>query len=287
MLHGADKVSEPAPVSASPASSELRLRVISALVLAVAALVTTWAGGVAFLIFWALAACAIIYEWNRMAFGADSAPARVGYVAILAAVLGCFLKRFDLACVAVMLGAAGAALLAPAGKRLWGFFGPLYASAALLGAVVVRLDAKLGIIGILFLFAVVWATDIAAYFTGRALGGPKLWPAVSPKKTWSGAIGGAAAAVLAGVGIAALFTAGNLLPVALVALVLSAASQLGDLFESGMKRHFGIKDSSSLIPGHGGVMDRLDGFIFACALAALIGAWRTGPLMASSGVLAW
>ena len=130
----------------------------------------------------------------------------------------------------------------------------------------------------MFLFAVVWATDIAAYFVGRAIGGPKLMPQVSPKKTWSGAIGGthrrrslAAVAVAKFAGLDGLVR-----DRASLAVVLSVVAQAGDLFESALKRRFGAKDSSQLIPGHGGLMDRLDGFVAAAVLAALIGLLRGG-----------
>jgi phosphatidate cytidylyltransferase len=124
------------------------------------------------------------------------------------------------------------------------------------------------------MFAVVWTTDIAAYFTGRRLGGPKLWPRVSPKKTWSGFIGGVVVGTLAGLLVTVLgqrfgWTApGSLILVTLGSAVAAVASQLGDLGESAMKRRFDVKDSSHLIPGHGGVMDRLDGF---WAVAVLVG----------------
>ena len=112
----------------------------------------------------------------------------------------------------------------------------------------------------LFLFAIVWATDIAAYFAGRTIGGPKLMPAVSPKKTWSGAIGGALGAVVAGLIVVESAGLGVTPALVILAFMLSAVAQAGDLIESAIKRHFGAKDSSALIPGHGGLMDRLDGF---------------------------
>jgi phosphatidate cytidylyltransferase len=144
----------------------------------------------------------------------------------------------------------------------------------------VREHPRLGIAAILWMFAVVWFTDIAAYFTGRALGGPKLWPAVSPKKTWSGFLGGLAAATLAGAAVAVVASRfGWNAPVSigvviLVSAVASVLSQLGDLGESALKRRFGAKDSGRLIPGHGGVLDRLDGFWAVAALMglALVGA---------------
>jgi phosphatidate cytidylyltransferase len=138
-----------------------------------------------------------------------------------------------------------------------------------------------------FLFAVVWATDILAYFGGRTFGGPKLMPAVSPKKTWSGAVCGTLGAICCGIAGAAWFGVRDLVAIAVVALVLSVASQGGDLFESWIKRHFGAKDASHLIPGHGGVMDRLDGFWAAALVGCLIGLSRGGFEDAARGLLVW
>ena len=128
-----------------------------------------------------------------------------------------------------------------------------------------------GLLAILFLFAVVWATDIFAYFVGRSLGGPKLAPAISPGKTQSGAIGGTVGGVLAGIALAAFAGLGNLPLLALVALLLSIVSQVGDLFESWVKRRHGVKDSGNIIPGHGGVMDRVDGLVAAAFALYAIG----------------
>jgi phosphatidate cytidylyltransferase len=127
----------------------------------------------------------------------------------------------------------------------------------------------------LWMFAVVWTSDVAAYFTGRGLGGPKLWPAVSPKKTWSGFFGGLVGGTLAGLMVVSAATGLGWLPVAplwavaLASALASVASQAGDLGESALKRRFGVKDSGQLIPGHGGAMDRLDGFWAVAVLAAL------------------
>jgi phosphatidate cytidylyltransferase len=139
----------------------------------------------------------------------------------------------------------------------------------------------------LFLFAIVWSTDIAAYFVGRLVGGPRLLPRVSPKKTWSGALGGLAAAVLAAIVLAKLAGLAAPFTLAVVAAFLSSLAQAGDLFESLLKRKFGAKDSSHLIPGHGGLMDRLDGFVFAAALAAVIGILRGGLEAPAQGLLIW
>jgi phosphatidate cytidylyltransferase len=139
----------------------------------------------------------------------------------------------------------------------------------------------------MFLFAVVWSTDTVAYFVGRALGGPRLMPRVSPKKTWSGMLGGTAAALIVALIIATTDSLAGSLAIAALALALSVVAQVGDLFESFLKRRFGAKDSSHLIPGHGGLMDRLDGFVTAAVLAALIGLMRGGLLAPGRGLLVW
>jgi phosphatidate cytidylyltransferase len=169
----------------------------------------------------------------------------------------------------------------------WRVAGVGYAAIVLLAPVVLRRDHQLGLVAILFLFAVVWSTDVLGYFVGRAIGGPRLAPAISPNKTWSGACGGALGAVVAGVAVA--LTAGGmaLAPAAAVALGLSVASQGGDLFESAVKRRFGVKDASHVIPGHGGLMDRLDGFIAASGVAALVGVMRGGIDAPARGFLLW
>jgi len=143
-----------------------------------------------------------------------------------------------------------------------------------------------GFTALMFVLLVVWATDIGGYFAGRSIGGPKLWPRVSPKKTWSGALGGFAASLL----VAAAFAAcglGKIVPLLLVSAVLSVVSACGDLFESAVKRRFDVKDSSHLIPGHGGLLDRLDGFVAAILVAWIIGFLRHGVHSAGSGLMVW
>ena len=153
--------------------------------------------------------------------------------------------------------------------------------------IVLRSDTEDGFLAVMFLFAIVWTTDIVAYFLGRLIGGPKLLPRVSPKKTWSGALSGLAAAVLAALAVAAAAGLSALTSIAVVAAILSAVAQAGDLFESHLKRRFGAKDSSHLIPGHGGLMDRLDGFVLAAAVAAVIGILRGGLAAPARGLLVW
>lgn len=169
----------------------------------------------------------------------------------------------------------------------WKFPGFLYAATALAAPVVLRMDSEMGLAAIVWLFAVVWISDVMAYVCGRLIGGPKLWPAVSPKKTWAGFIGGTAFSAAAATGVAMAFGAPALWPVAAVSLGAAIVSQGGDLFESSLKRRFGVKDSGTLIPGHGGFMDRLDGFVLAGLFALVLGLWRGGLDAAGRGVLMW
>ena len=169
----------------------------------------------------------------------------------------------------------------------WIVAGIGYAAVLLAAPVILRADIELGLFAIILLFAVVWTTDVLGYFAGRALGGPKLLPAVSPKKTWSGAVAGTLGAVVAAIIAAAFIGSTNRTAIALIALMLSVAAQLGDLMESWIKRQFGAKDAGSLIPGHGGVMDRLDGFWAAALIGCLIGLTRGGFDAPARGLLAW
>lgn len=168
----------------------------------------------------------------------------------------------------------------------WIALGFAYASAALAASVAVRLDPVWGFTALMFILLIVWVTDIGGYVAGRGLGGPKLWPRVSPKKTWAGAAGGFIASLAVAGGFAALGL-GGLLSLLLLGAALTVVSQLGDLFESAVKRHFGVKDSGRIIPGHGGLLDRLDGYVFAAVMAALIGVARGGVDGVGRGLMVW
>ena len=166
----------------------------------------------------------------------------------------------------------------------------LYAGALIVGLALLRASPAYGLPAILWLFAVVWGTDVAAYFGGRLIGGPKLWPSVSPGKTWSGALTGLFLGALLGCcsRVARVAPSGvRWVPMLAVGLVVSAFSQLGDLFESAMKRRAGVKDSSHLIPGHGGLMDRLDAFIAATAITAALAGARSSGAWIAPGLFQW
>jgi phosphatidate cytidylyltransferase len=261
--------------------SNLQLRVISAIVLAAGVLALTWNGGLPFRILAAVIAAAILYEWATMA-RLDANALNLG---TLAALLAVFLAMFILGAPALVSLAAlafgvvaAAALGAWLGRGMSGAAGLAYAALSGFSLALLRGDGVAGLRAVLFLFAVVWATDIMAYFTGRALGGRRLAPSISPGKTWSGAIGGTISGIAAGL-IVATYAAPaiGLAAMAVVALLLSTISQIGDLFESGVKRRYGVKDSSRLIPGHGGVMDRVDGLVAAAFALYVIGWFLAGP----------
>ncbi|MBV9558023.1 MAG: CDP-archaeol synthase [Pseudolabrys sp.] len=179
-------------------------------------------------------------------------------------------------------------LVAKANNRpIWIAAGFCYAGILLLAPVSLRADPQFGIPAIIFVFVIVWSTDVLAYFAGRAIGGPKLAPSISPNKTWSGAIGGTIGAIVIGVGMMVLLIGSANRGLAATAFALSVASQIGDLAESALKRRFGVKDTSQLIPGHGGVMDRLDGFWAAALLALIVGVFRAGFDGPARGLLIW
>jgi len=280
-------VSDPdaAPAGSQPAPSNLMLRVIAALVLAPLTIAIAYVGGWLWALLVTLVSIGLFAEW-LMVVGAGSA-ALTGAGTVVIAMMGAAVA-FGALKTSVITGLIGGAIvtLIARGKFLWAATGFAYAAAALLAAILVRKDLVNGFSALMFVLLVVWATDIGGYFAGRSIGGPKLWPRVSPKKTWAGALGGFVASLLVAVGFAACGF-GKLAPLLLVSAVLSVVSALGDLFESAVKRRFGVKDSSHLIPGHGGLMDRLDGFVAAILAAWIIGFLRHGVHSAGSGLMVW
>lgn len=268
------------------ANNELLLRIGSALVLGPLAIATAYAGEFYFVAFWLLAAILIWREWIRLVLPAISLPV-LGTGILALSIAAILVETIQVSLLVVALAAVALLVLVPRGRKRWLQGGLIYVAALLLAPVILRQDPDFGFAAIAFLFGIVWSTDIVAYFVGRAVGGPKLWSRVSPKKTWSGAIGGLIGAVLCALLLAKAFKLPNLTAIALLSVILSIGSQAGDLFESGLKRHFGVKDSGHLIPGHGGLMDRLDGFLIAASIAALIGFARGGVQHASQGLLIW
>jgi phosphatidate cytidylyltransferase len=287
------------PLSAAKlAGGELLLRICSALVLAPLAIGMAYVGGWPFVIFWGLAAIGVLWEWTSLVAGSDrQAVFMIGAASVVLAVAltgavgdaqdGVHETRLLGAVTVLAMGMIGVTALAPKNQRAWVAAGIPYAGLISMAPVLLRSDVGYGLAAILFLFGVVWATDILAYFVGRAIGGPKLAPRISPKKTWSGAIGGTAAAIAVAIVVAKMAGLSGTLALASVAVMLSVVAQAGDLFESALKRRFDAKDSGHLIPGHGGLMDRLDGFVTAATLAALIGLARGGLEAPAGGLMVW
>lgn len=252
--------------------SELQLRVLSGVVMAFLTLTLTWLGGTFFSVFSALIGLLIFYEWSTItAVKQDRANAIYGWVALLVICLFVSVFQFLWAFAALVIFTAAAWVWAKVRQqRYWLPTGIFYAGFSALSLASIRGDDTAGLIAMLFVFAIVWTTDISAYFVGRAAGGPKLAPRISPGKTWSGAIGGAFFGTLAGVGVYMLNYPFLGISIVILALSLSVFSQIGDLFESFIKRRFSVKDSGHMIPGHGGIMDRVDGLVFACFAAFLV-----------------
>lgn len=261
------------------ANREFGLRVASALVLGAVVLGTLLIGGWAFAGIWLIAGVVGAAEWLAMTRSEPLLPLLGLTGATLFGVLATALLGAPV-WVPVLLLLAGSLGLFALGhgpgrrKPIWGLLG---GAVVALVPTLLRIDPEIGIVGPAWMFAVVWSTDSVAYFTGRLIGGPKLMPRVSPKKTWSGALGGLAAGIVGGTVTVLIarsqgwdaLPAVSLPLVAALSGLASILSQGGDLVESALKRRYGVKDSGRSIPGHGGVMDRLDGFFAVAGLAGL------------------
>jgi phosphatidate cytidylyltransferase len=274
------------PAAAGQDSRNLLMRIAAALVLAPLAIAAAYAGGWWWAVLVTLGAVGLFVEWQMVTCAERNVAVIVsGIVALVLATPFLAVGRVEAALVVLALGLVAVAVRSSP-PRIWVIAGYLYAAAAQLASVAVRIDKAEGLSALILVLLVVWATDIGGYFAGRGIGGPKLWPRVSPKKTWAGAIGGFAASLAVAIGFSALGQ-GKALPLLVVAAALSIAAQFGDLFESALKRRFGVKDSSHIIPGHGGIMDRLDGFVAAIVLAAIFGSLRGGVDGVGRALMVW
>jgi phosphatidate cytidylyltransferase len=286
------------PQQAPGPGGGLAMRIASALVLAPLAFGVAYFGGPPFEVFWGIAALIVFWEWTSLTADVDRRSVLV--IGLAAVVLALLLVggsvnvveavrelRLLAALIVIALGALVVGAFAPAQRRAFIAAGIPYAAAIGIAPTVLRFDADYGFLAILFLFAVVWATDIVAYFVGRAIGGAKLAPGWSPNKTWSGAVGGTLGAAVAALALAMIAGLGSPIVLTLIAVAMSVVAQVGDLFESALKRRFGAKDSGHLIPGHGGVMDRLDGFVAAATLACVLGIVHGGIEAPARGLLVW
>ncbi|GAA5099330.1 phosphatidate cytidylyltransferase [Bartonella acomydis] len=256
--------------------SNLFYRILTAFVFGIITLYLTWVGGTPFFVFvWGIGGF-ILYEWISITKEKWRVSQKI-FAGIFYLVFGSFLLSSLSASLIFFVVIILAVVLAigPLEKIGWIFFGFLYASFPVVALCFLRGHETLGFQVVIFLFAIVWGTDIAGYFSGRAFGGPKLAPQFSPNKTWTGAIGGTFIGVTCGILVAVRFFDVNLTSffVPLLIFILSIFSQLSDLGQSWLKRHFSVKDSGFLLPGHGGFMDRMDGLVGAAVLLYLIGSF--------------
>jgi phosphatidate cytidylyltransferase len=284
-------VDAPAPVEIPPiVSSELGRRCATAALLVPVVLAATFAGGAAFMAIVAIGAGLVAIEWTRLT-GPGAGP-RAGLVPlsiILAVWAALVASGIEAALVAVAVGMAAGLVLAPRVglSPVWCAAGVGYVGFAGLALVMLRESDGPGLAAMIWLFCLVWFADIAAFAFGRFIGGPRLAPAVSPAKTWAGALAAVAAAALVGLAAASVVGETSAPALALVSAGVGIAAVLGDLVESWIKRRFGAKNAGNLFPGHGGMMDRVDSLIFAALAAAAAGASRSGIGAAAWGILQW
>jgi len=249
--------------------SDLRDRALSGLAMLVLGLGPVLIGGWVATLFVAAIAAVLGWEYRRITLGPEAATARISPISYgaIAATGALLADALSFPAALGFLAVAGAVCAATdrvaRGRALWPIAGLLLIGAATAAFSALRDMDAYGLETALWIVAVVIATDMGGYFAGRALGGPKLWPAVSPKKTWAGLGGAVALAALAGALFSAATTGTYVGPVVTVSALAAVVAQGGDLAESALKRRFGVKDSSALIPGHGGALDRLDGFMAA------------------------
>lgn len=266
---------------------EFLIRLASAGVLAVLALGAVIASPWTFLVLVIAGGAILTWEWGRLTRGEGLdlitviEGASVGTIALLVT------HGHPKLALGTLLVAAAAVVLASVRRTSlpWSLAGLAYLALPAWALVWLRGDPDFGTASILFLFAIAWTADTAAYLGGRNLGGPKLAPQISPKKTWSGFIVGTLTPALIGYAFALLLGGTSAWSLALVSVALALACQIGDLLESAIKRHFGAKDMSQLIPGHGGLFDRIDGLLVTAVAAALIA--LRDPASPGAGLLIW
>lgn len=270
------------PGTAPTARSNLASRVVVGLFLAIVAIADIWVGGPAFTVMIAVGVGIVLWEWCAM-HGIPTAW-RLAGIAVIAVACGLAdaglpVHALALLAAAILLFIPLSALTRTSGKR-WLSTGLVYAGLPAVALIWLRQQPD-GFALVMWTMGVVWATDIFAYFAGRAIGGPKIWTAISPNKTWAGLLGGMAAAALFSILFAGLSGwPQSALAMAFVGAFLAIVAQVGDFFESWLKRRAGVKDSGTLLRGHGGVMDRVDGLVPVCIVVALwVGAQSPAPLV--------
>lgn len=279
-----------APPADSMGIGALRVRVLSALVLALPALAAVYVGGLLFDLLLGIVVLLMAFEWDRLCAGPRDSSSKIKdpatwalVLAILAVVVAAVLQVPALALWLTLAGFAAVFLIARGIDRrapLLQALGAFYIGVPYVALVWLRDDPAVGLVTVFWLLGVVWATDTGALFAGRSIGGPKLAPVISPNKTWAGLAGGMLAAAIVGA-VFALWLGSPVMLAALISAGLAVVAQAGDLVESLVKRHFGVKDSGTIIPGHGGIFDRVDGLLAVAPVWALVvlldAGWKVWP----------
>lgn len=267
--------------------ADLGTRVLSALVILPVVGAIVWFGGWPFALLVAFVGTVTAWEWGHLVRGSDvDAPFVVQVGTVIAAVVLAAIGQVWLAVLATVIGAILVGTLSFGRHGVLSGLGVLFAALPGVALIALRDDGSYGLAAVVFVLAVVIATDTLAYFSGRIIGGPKLMPRVSPKKTWSGLLGGMAGAAIAGVVTGFLVTGASAWHLAMLGAGLAVVAQAGDLAESALKRAFDAKDASTLIPGHGGFMDRIDGLVTAAIAAAVLGV-LIDPTNPARALLTW
>ncbi|MBS3848180.1 phosphatidate cytidylyltransferase [Devosia sp. BSSL-BM10] len=286
-------MSDPSELGSEPSGgrrslwSDLGPRLISAMVMIALTVAALFVGSYFFAAVVGAVFAGAYREWETMVSRAPLTPtgmALIGIVALSGLVFPLFGALGSLTVIAI---GCVIALLARGEGMWWRVLGLLIYGAIIIAALVMRGDTMAGVWAGLYLGTVVWMTDSAAFFTGRQIGGEKLAPDISPGKTWSGALGGLALGTGAGLVIWILATDSPWWIGLALSAAISVLGQLGDLSESAVKRHFRVKDSGDIIPGHGGLMDRLDSLTFGVLLVLLVGTLHLGFGSVAEGLLYW
>ena len=273
-----NETSEPGDQQGSPRAGltwlggDFSTRLVSGLAMAVIAAGALAAGAAAFNVLVFVLALILSWEWGRLVHGRGAEIVIAVHVGAAALAVGLAALGFvGLGLLALPIGAILATLLSLGRHSLFAALGVFYAALPAVILIWLRSDPTYGLRAAVFVILVVIAADTGAFLAGRGLAGPKLWPSVSPNKTWAGLFGGVLAGGITGALMALAVPGSSALRLGTTAAVLAFLAQMGDLMESAIKRRFGAKDTSALIPGHGGIMDRLDGLVIAATAAGLTG----------------
>ena len=275
-----------------PFGPDLLPRLLSAIVLIPLTAIALVAGWIPFALLIALVMAGAYREWESMIAGRQSPWPTVFIMGLITMIAIAHPMNGAWSSTVVFAIAIGVGAAIPGPHRSWRVSGVVFFGLATIAFLAIRGSSGVGVWAGIFLVAVVWMTDIGAYFIGRIVGGTKLSPDVSPSKTWSGAAGGLTAGTLSGVGVWflagwALGTPSPFVIGLLISVIISISGQLGDLAESAVKRRFSVKDSGDIIPGHGGLMDRIDSLTVAGIVLWVIGLAHRGLGAVPQGILFW